>query len=387
MQTTLGNTARVPPFIGVDLTDRYANAARQIDVCGLSPVDGGGFQAMFWTWKWDAPRVPLNIEDVLHEIRNARATMIDGPQALCLPGHRMRECERLCGAAGKTPDMLPQPGRAYMGYVLASLELFTALHGAGVNIGPHPETGRVGEVYPGGIWRRLTMHKLPGKRSEAGRQARKQLLTDAALIQWPNEDVPTDDQNDACVAAVMAAAACGQVPGLTTHGIGTPLHSMDDTLREGELVMPHSLDDDTRRRISSGLQNLPPLPGSRTRNQLTLDTAVLDRANRLLVWLAALASHADPRLCTYKDAWRYMFPEDEGKAWSQAYLPGITAHAMATTPTYVPGLGFLRLDSFIVADATWRPGLGHWEEAEYGEDDWDRVLGCGDRLETYPAVE
>ena len=382
MKSTLGLSESIPPFIGVDLTDRYARRPRPIDVCGLTPRADGGFAATFWKWHWPAPEEPLGIEAILREVTAADATMLDGPQALCFPGVRMRECERICGAAGKTPDTLPQQGRAYQGYVRSSVELFTAFHTAHVQISPNPERGGVGEVYPGGIWRRLTSRRIPGKKHELGRQARKEILSLLGVLEWPHENLPSDDENDACVAALMAAAARGAVPGMGTHGIGIPLMVIDGQRREGELVMP-SVDEQTKHRISANF-NTPEVPVRVAAPARTLDPAALGRAERLLAWLAALAAHGDPRLCTYKDAWQHLFQPDAAMNWGQSRSSKVTELATSTSPIDVPGLGSVRLDSFIVTDAAKRPGEGHWGAVEYTEDDWDRVLGCGEWLEIYP---
>lgn len=54
---------------------------------------------------------------------------------------------------------------------------------------------------------------LPNKSTEQGRIGRKKILEALGVSGLPL--LPTGDQNDACVAALMAAAAAGKIPGLT----------------------------------------------------------------------------------------------------------------------------------------------------------------------------
>ncbi len=40
-------------YLGIDVTDRFSNAARPMDVCGLE-MRGSDIIAYFWTWNWEA---------------------------------------------------------------------------------------------------------------------------------------------------------------------------------------------------------------------------------------------------------------------------------------------------------------------------------------------
>src|SRR5262249_37088159 len=93
----------IPPYIGADLTDRYARDVRPIDVCVLFPSDSGDLEPVFYTWTWEQlPPAPLDVDAIAPELSTAVCVMLDGPQGLATIGESMRRCERQCGAAGKT---------------------------------------------------------------------------------------------------------------------------------------------------------------------------------------------------------------------------------------------------------------------------------------------
>lgn len=233
MHTT--RTTVPAPFIGVDPTDRHACAPRAMDVCGLQPIDSGAFEATFWQWRWPQRGEPLDVSPLLDEIAGARCTLIDGPQGLARAGARMRECERVLGAAGKSPDVMPQTG-PFAGFVRSSVELFAALHAAKVPISPAGKLHGVFEVYPGRAWQELAKARLPRKTTSAGRVARAGLL--AALgVRFRDGDSLTHDRLDACIAAVVGAALTGGVDGLEVRRRGLEL-SVDrrGVLREGPIL-------------------------------------------------------------------------------------------------------------------------------------------------------
>ena len=115
MKTT--RTFEVSPYLGADLTDRYARAPRAIDVCGLTPLPGGAFAARFWTWTCDVAPRPLEVGPLVEEIQQARVAMLDGPQGLARPPAAMRVCERLTGAPGRTPHQLPPFYVPFAGFI------------------------------------------------------------------------------------------------------------------------------------------------------------------------------------------------------------------------------------------------------------------------------
>jgi len=100
--------------------------------------------------------------------------MLDGPQGLARVGKKIRTCERILAAAGKTADVRPPISQPYGGFIASSLDLFTALHAAEVFVVPGRSTP-LREVYPAAIWTRLA-RRLPNKRRAAGRRARAAIL-------------------------------------------------------------------------------------------------------------------------------------------------------------------------------------------------------------------
>ena len=228
----------VPQYVGGDLTDRYAKGRKDIDVCGLTPGENNKLTASFWSWKWDAAPEQLDVTAIAKELTATRTAMLDGPQGLATKGNALRACEKLAAAPGRTPDARPAPGVPFAGFICSALDIFEALRRAATKISPPRFLGGVSEVFPGHIWTILGgCFALPNKRTEEGRRARKHILEALGVSGLP--ELPTHDQNDACVAAVMAAVADGAVPGITLIGIGSPL--FDDppgTLREGLMVIP-----------------------------------------------------------------------------------------------------------------------------------------------------
>src|SRR5205807_7803953 len=159
-------------------------------------------------------------------------------------------------AVGKTPDARPALSKPFAGFIWSSLDLFNALKKAGARISPLGFVGGVSEVYPGHIWTILgNRHVLPRKSTPAGRAVRKRILEVLGVVGLPG--LLTHDQNDACVAALIAAAADGKVPGVSVASIGSALLvDMDGTLREGPMVIPQ-FTTATADAISVALGNTP----------------------------------------------------------------------------------------------------------------------------------
>ena len=366
---------RVPLYLGADLTDRYAKACRDVDVCGLTPGENNKLTASFWFWRWDAAPRPLNVTVITKELSATRAAMLDGPQGLAYKGTALRQCERQAACVGKTPDQRPSLEKPFAGFIRSSLDIFAALRRAGTKISPPAFLHGVSEVYPGHIWQVLAGRSLPKKSTEVGRRARKYILEALGVSDLP--ELPTHDQNDACVAALLAAAAGGAVRGITARGIGSPLYADGDgTFREGPMAIPE-VTATTSKLIWESLSrshtiaiaqcDVPPVTslGSGTPN---------DRAERLLDWLIAKAPRGNARVCTYSWAYRYLFSRSHGK-WSQACTKQVVEAAQRTRLRELPGLGAVRLDAFVVAKGTGLPGEGHWRSAHYDREDWERVLG------------
>jgi hypothetical protein len=246
----------VPLYIGGDLTDRYSKNIRDVDVCGLMPGENNTLTASFWFWSWDAAPGALDVTAIAKELSATRAAMLDGPQGLATIGNSLRACERESAAAGKTPEKRPASGRPFAGFVLSSLDIFEALRRAGTNISPPQFLRGVSEVYPGHIWKILARPSSLSKKSTVkGRLERRQILEALGVSDLP--ELPTHDQNDACVAAVLAAAADGAVQGISLTGIGSPLFADPDAiLREGLMVIPE-VTAKTREMISEALRKTP----------------------------------------------------------------------------------------------------------------------------------
>ena len=237
MKSTKPDQLGPMPYLGVDLTSRYGNPPRPVDVCALRPEPRGGLQAFWWQWHWDQTDTPLQLAPLLDELRTARSVMVDGPQALAARGRRVRVSERLCRAAGKTPDRLPPDGMPYAGFIRSSVEWFAAIHAVGLTVSPPHSLGGVCEYYPGEGWVRLSQRRLPNKRSAVGRKVRQDLLRRYG-VRFPRGAAPGHDELDACLGALLAAAADGAVAGLGIETVGLALQAGTHGLREGPIVLP-----------------------------------------------------------------------------------------------------------------------------------------------------
>jgi hypothetical protein len=386
MKTTRGLIEPVE-YLGIDLSDRYANNRRPNDVCGLSSIESNKLAAAFWLWEWPEPAHRLDVSEISEEIRAAKSTMIDGPQALASSGKLLRECERKCGAAGKTPGVLPSLGKPFAGFIRSSVELFSAFAAFELSVSPSQFMGGISEVYPGDIWHRLVGRIIPKKSTHEGRRARKLILESLGIIGLPA--LPTHDENDACISALIAAAADGKVNGMSVRGIGSPLvRGPDGTLREGPIVRPllsqqlresldHALRDFQSRgelqnrsiAIKTNFQKIPAVVGD----------SLLEKALALRDYFVRLAKEGDAQICTYAWAYRQLFNESPAK-WSQAYAKQVITLAEKTPSTELPTLGKVGLDSFIVSSRTGLPREGHWRCSAYDGDDWERVLGTATLL-------
>jgi hypothetical protein len=368
MQTTRLGT--VPPYLGIDLTDRYSAECRDIDVCGLEPLGNGRFAASFWHWKWDRAPHTLDIRLLRPELRTARLIMIDGPQGLAAKGSKLRICERQSAAVGKTPDTPPALDKPFAGFIRSSLDFFQELGREGIAISPANLAGGAWEVYPGPIWMLLAGAPLPRKSTDAGRLARKRMMEALGVDGLPS--LPTHDQNDACVAAFLGAVVGGQVPGLRAIHIGAPLAlDSDGTLREGPMVVP-VITAPAASAIAAALLLSPPECAAPTRE--TLGTGVLPSAEELLTYFIGKAAAGDAQVCTYGWAYRRLFNTTYTK-YSMAYGNKAIDAAAQTRPRELPGLGLVRLDTFIVNKRDRVPGGGYWSIACHDEEDWTRVLG------------
>jgi hypothetical protein len=296
--------------------------------------------------------------------------MLDGPQGLALPGKSLRYCERQAGAVGKTPDIPPPKDRPFATYIRSSLDLFLALYKAGILIDPPDHIGGVSEVYPGHIWSILSDRTLPKKSTEEGRLTRKRILEAIGVAGLP--ELPTHDENDACIGSVVGAAADGKIKDMIVRGIGIPLKVDKGILREGRMVIP-VINKHLRLAIATAIATAPAVqaPSAIIRDSLV---PVEKRATQLLQFLIEKANEGDAQICTYSFAYRHIFNAKYDR-WSQAYANRVIQVATKTPLMQLPGLGAVRLDAFIVAISTGLPSSGHWKSANYDPEDWERVLG------------
>lgn len=377
MQSSLNGA--VPEYIGADLTDRYSNHCRDIDVCGLALGESGDLRATFWCWRWDPAPLPLDVASVASELAASRVAMLDGPQALAIKGNTLRICERQSAAVGKTPDVRPTLTEPFAGFICSSLDLFNALSRAGAPISPPAFLGGISEVYPGHIWNILCSGcVLPKKSTAAGRSVRKCVLEALGVVGLPS--LPTHDQNDACVAALIAAAADDRVPGLSVAPIGSPLFAdSDGTLREGVMVRPQ-VAPATAEIISKALGETSLREAHARSVAVSRSVPSNTSADELLSFFIAKAVDGDPQLCTYAWAYRVLFNGSYSK-WSQAYANRVIHLARQTAPRELPGLGFVRLDAFVVSKKDGRPSNGYWTTAQHDREEWERVLGAATILD------
>ena len=367
-------------YLGVDLTDRHAKSSRSIDVCGLTCAEPNRLCAAFWHWQWALPQENLDVSTIAREVKAAKSTMFDGPQGLASIGETLRACERQSGAVGKTPDTMPRFGKPFAGYIRSSIELFSAFAQTGFSISPSGFIGGVSEVYPGNIWNRLATRVLPKKSTKEGRLARKLILQALGVTHLP--DLPTHDENDACISAVLAAAADGKVTGVAVRGLGLPLAiDANGTMREGPIVIPE-LSEDVQQKIEEALSEISVVIVAKisvSRQSASVETS-MERATTLRDCFIERAREGNAQVCTYAWAYRYLFNASYSK-WSQAYANQVVLVAEKTPLAELPGLGAVRLDAFIVASKTGLPGNGHCESANYDREDWERVLGTATLLE------
>jgi hypothetical protein len=370
MQTTPSRNS--PEYIGADLTDRYSGECRNVDVCGLTRA-GNSLRASFWHWRWDRAPQPLDVATVAKELRAARVAMLDGPQALASKGTSLRVCERQSAAAGKTPDTRPGLAKPFAGFICSSLELFDGLKREGIAISPPVFVGGVSEVYPGHIWTILSGGRpLPKKSTQAGRLARRAVLEALGVTRLPM--LPTHDQNDAAVAAIVAAVADNQVTGISAVAIGEPLTvDSDGTLREGPMVIPR-VTDLVVGRIAGALREVHITELSVGRVIEPAPAALHIGAEELLALFIAKAMEGKPQVCTYGWAYRTLFNASYTK-FSMAYARKVIEAACRTRPRELPGLGLVRLDAFIVSKRDGLPSDGYWPASHRDREEWERVLG------------
>lgn len=228
------------PYLGVDLTSRYAISPRPIDVCGLTLADSQTLVADFWQWRWGSRDEPIAIDALLPEIQHASIIMIDGPHAFAKPGERVRSAERTLRTPGRTPSELPSLHLPYAGFIHSSLELFSVFRHHGLAISYRTGSVSIFECYPAAAWKNLSPFlALRSKRTREGRNDRCQLLQRLGVV-WSHQAELSHDQIDACLCAVISAAMDDRLAKLNVSTVGEPLYiDRAGNLREGPICSIH----------------------------------------------------------------------------------------------------------------------------------------------------
>jgi hypothetical protein len=189
--------------------------------------------------------------------------------------------------------------------------------------------------------------------------------------------LPSHDQNDAAIAALIAAAADSQVSGVSAVSIGTPLSiDPDGALREGPMLIPQ-LTEAVADHIAHAVRDIR-LPEP-TSPLIIASVSSLPGLgpDELLAFFIDRAVEGDPQVCTYAWAYRCLFNASYSK-FSQAYTRQVIDLACRTRPRELPGLGLVRLDAFIVSKKDGLPSAGYWPGwpvAHHDREEWERALG------------
>jgi hypothetical protein len=226
-------------YLGLDLTDPYSRSPRPVDV---AEVDARG-RVRFSERRWPAPGKDGSLDAAAlaeaFPVEPGDVLVIDGPQALARPGAKVREAERLLRAPGRTPDVLPEPGPPFAGFVRGSVLLFAALHTrSGLPMldvdTDAPGKARLLEAFPGATWRALAVEKLGAKASREGRERRRAAL-EARGLRLPPGELPSHDQLDAALCALLGWLI--QTSPEAVRTVGAPL-TVDvwGWLREGRIL-------------------------------------------------------------------------------------------------------------------------------------------------------
>lgn len=234
-------------FVGIDLTSAFSANPRPIDIAVLDQ----GLNASFYLIEWPdaetvANRNVIFTNPILNQIRedNERIVIaIDGPQGLAVDGNKMRTCERILRAPGRTPSVLPpsaENGVPFQGFIRSSIDFFAGMinsnpqrHLAGLN-GVERIDADLFEVFPGSEWALLANRKLPKKTTIDGRVQRRALFQNLH-INFLNDEIPTPDQNDALIGAYLAWCVHNRETVVDLVGV-PPSQADGDEIREGFIL-------------------------------------------------------------------------------------------------------------------------------------------------------
>jgi hypothetical protein len=222
-------------YVGLDLTDPFAERKRPCDVAVLGPDLDCTFEQ--WNYKEDGSGIVPG-----RALGRSFIMAVDGPQGLAgAPEATVRESERLVRAPGRTPYELPEPGKPYAGFIKGSVLLFYRLVTSGSRFrllgldDVPPSDANLIEVYPGGAWKIVSSEALPPKRTVDGRTARVDVLASLGVT-FASSDLPTDDQLDAALAA-WTAFSFGQGRA-KVEGFSPEIDHTAGAVREGFVVHP-----------------------------------------------------------------------------------------------------------------------------------------------------
>jgi hypothetical protein len=399
-------------WLGVSISDRYAEAPAPVTICGLD-LAGDHVKPHFWSWEWDPPGEPLALDVVLEEIRDAQAVVVDGPQGLARSGRQGRRCEGLKEATERTPASLPAAEEGPGGYTRSAVELAKAMYDLGVRISPNGQRFGVNEIIPEVLWRELAPALADDE--ELDDDARVHILNSLSVDPDPirNSKFDLRPSLNACLAALVAVAADGAARGLMVRPYGDNVSlGGDGWLREGPVLglilhkwrldaVAAALTPELEgAALADALEETPPADGGRApmapagprvpvpvvapRERPRPDDAkAMTRAEALLEDLSARLRGGRPTVVTYLGAFERLFPHKARRArrWDPAFIDDVLGAAMNTSTAAARGLGEVRLDSFIVDSQFLRPGNVHWGTAAYGRDDWMSVLGLAEVLD------
>ena len=252
-------------FVGVDLTSAFAQQPRAIDIAVLDDHRNCRFVRANWPQTASVTgRDAVVLRSMLSvPIGNEpnQVWAIDGPQGLASAGQTMRHCERVLGTPGHTPDTLPPAapgGRPFGDYIRSSVDLFAALLAGQpalqlAGLGAATMTNAtLYEIFPGSEWVVLAGRRQPHKTSNAGRAARRSLMSRLGVHGLPTN--PTADENDAVVGAYLAWCTRHAPDVVNLRGL-PPNHSQGE-LREGYILHAAAVMPDDAAQA----QALPPTP-------------------------------------------------------------------------------------------------------------------------------
>ena len=225
-------------FIGLDMVDGCRPSPRKVDLAFLDR----SLVCAFDQWDFDPSGKGLFPGQLKPP---GFVLAIDGPQGLAgSPGDPMRRCERAGGVAGKSPYDFPPLNRPFAGFIVSSVRLYVTLwqsgkfHLHGLPSSSTHEASLI-EVYPGKAWADLAKRRqipLTEKKQRLEGRRQRQRLLEASGIRLSLSSLPTHDQLDAALAALIAFLFAEDKA--TEQGAQPFWDDAVQVLREGFIVYP-----------------------------------------------------------------------------------------------------------------------------------------------------